>query len=202
MKKYLPWVLLATLLFLALSLALLFYRLSIQKAKQPTNKQTQSDLIKIEGNLPQSPILKSYYPDDGGFMYELFGSLRNGLIQLDERQDGAFGGEFVIAKDPLLPRVQIIVPKAIIFGIYKGSFENDSNWLAKKTEDIAKELKQDEIIKIQVSYPIPSGNPKPAYISSAEDVFDSLIEEYKNNTYKYQIPADFKAVVNGIGVIR
>jgi len=204
MRRFLPFIIL--LLFLVLSAlgGFLFYKSRIYKSLIPkTDENSQTNLESLGApNLPGNPINKLYPQDNSGVLYEIKGKFVGNIVPMEGNSSGIYKGEFVIEGDPLNRKINTWLESTSILGIYKDSFNSNSNWKSVSASEISSQVRPDETVKLEVDYSLPKGETIPAYVVDAEKILDSLIQEFNQKQFKYEIPNNFYIIANGIGIIR
>jgi hypothetical protein len=197
-KKTLPTLLLGAFIFLIIFASYLFIRL--RNKELATKTPTTSTEIERIVQEPTSPI-KKYVPVEGNLIvYEVEGQLVGGL----ETGGVLLRGEMVIRGDGLERKIPIYlgaVDGTSPLGRYLGSFSGNSTWEKTPLLEVAEEVQPNEPIVVMVRYPI-TGQESDLKSRKHEEILDGLIQEFKNEEFNFQLPADFELTAVRIGIIR
>jgi len=204
MKRFLPALLVVLLLFLVSIGGFLVYRLLINKPPQEGVRKEIPGLNQEVGSVSGSPIHKGIYPEKDGFMYELVGSFADEPVILEERDDKAIQGKFIIKGDPMKREIDIIIGEVsgqVNLGTYKGSLDSGSTWSLITTREAYEKIKQEKEIKLRSIYTFKGSPEVPDYAQEVQNVMDVLINEFNVKKFDFEIPENFTLSVVGVGII-
>ena len=201
MKKWMVVVISVIFVTLLTIAAILLFKLNPRKLP-PAKEGSKKANVNVVFNQPANPIKKSILKDNGGIDYQIFGKFDGEIEKIEGRKDNAYGGKFVIDGDPLSRQISVMFFGYPVFGRYQGSFQGNSNWKAYSLEDLKKELKPDEKVLLTAEYYLDNSGEVPDYVAQAQEVMDTLINEFNVNKFGYSIPSGFQLIGRGVGVVR
>jgi len=205
MKKILLYGLLVILLVLIGTAS--FFTFSELKRQQVDKKSVSNidtqitNLVSKQGN----PMSKLVAENKQGFLYEIYGHFVEKPIIPKGRADKVLLGDFIIEGDPMERRIPVYLGLAsgqVLLGIFKDSFESQSNWKAVAIENFLEQLLPDEKVKLVADYSYEGGGKTPDYIFQAQEILDTLSKEFSSNKFVFQIPQGFYLIGTGVGIVR
>ena len=201
MKNRVLFILVLGMFLLVLAASLyFFYKLKKEESLiTPSYPEGQIREIPHEAG---DPIRKTYLTNNKGFIYDFEGAFAGELKPLNP---SLLEGEFIIKDDPLNRKIKVFVGSVegtILFGKYKDSFSGDGLWTKTANNEVAREIKPGEDVKMRVEFSYSDNDSIDEPIRKREEITDKLINEFKSGTFDFKIPADFMLATNRVAVIR
>ena len=204
MKKSLLYGL--ALLFIILVAAALYLAFRINKEELGGEfSGTKGGVVTEVATSPTSPISKMIAEDKTGFLYEFYGAFVDKPELASGRNDRVLIGDFIIEGDGLERKIPVYLGMGsgqVILGTYQESFRSKSNWKAVSTEEFLGLISPNEPIKLVADYSLPPEVELPAYALQAQEVLDTIAQEFEKGKFEYGIPENFYVIATGVGMVK